>query len=143
VKALVIGSGRMAAIRASALQELDDVQIVFATRDLARAQALAKEFGGAAAAVEAAVQDSPDMVFVTSATAHHRADLERSVPTLVAAAGRGAVTWVAYPKAKQLGTDLNRDLIRTVVQANGLDTVRQVALDDIWSALRLVSRIDR
>ena len=90
-----------------------------------------------------APQDAESTADAMLLYAHHRADLERSVPTLVAAAGRGAVTWVAYPKAKQLGTDLNRDLIRTVVQANGLDTVRQVALDDTWSALRLVSRIDR
>jgi hypothetical protein len=68
--------------------------------------------------------------------------LEPSFPTPVAAAGRGAVSWVAYPKAKQLGTDLDRDVIRTLVQTNGLDTVRQVALDT-RSALRLVSRIDR
>ncbi len=74
--------------------------------------------------------------------AHHLLELERGVPTLAAAASRGALSWVAYPKAKQLGTDLNRDLVRRVVQASGLETVRQVALDDTWSALRVVSRTD-
>src|SRR3954469_21070017 len=72
--------------------------------------------------------------------AHDRAELEGGVPTLAAAAGRGALSWVAYPKAKQLGTDLNRDVVREAAQASGLDTVRQVALDDTWSALRLVTR---
>ena len=35
----------------------------------------------------------------------------------------------------QLGTDLNRDRIRESIV--GLDTVRQVAIDNVWSALRL------
>jgi hypothetical protein len=56
---------------------------------------------------------------------------------LVASARRGALTWVAYPKAGKLGTDLNRDTLRESVAEHGLDTVRQIALDDTWSALRL------
>lgn len=76
MKALVLGSGRMAGIRATALRTLGDVELVFATRDPARAQALATSFGGTAATAERAMGDSPDMVFVTSATAHHRQDLE-------------------------------------------------------------------
>lgn len=87
MRAVVIGSGRMAGIRASALRELDDVELVFATRDASRAQALAVEFGGVASTVEAAVQSSPDLLFVTSATAHHQSDLELAltagVPVLI------------------------------------------------------------
>jgi hypothetical protein len=52
-------------------------------------------------------------------------------------ASRGGLAWVAYPKAGQLGTDLNRDSVRDVVVEGGLDTVRQVAIDDVWSALRV------
>jgi hypothetical protein len=69
--------------------------------------------------------------------ATNRAELDERVDELGAAAGRGALTWLAYPKAKQLGTDLNRDLIREYALSHGLDTVRQVAIDDTWSALRL------
>jgi hypothetical protein len=43
------------------------------------------------------------------------------------------------PKAGKLGTDLNRDRVRERVAEHGLATVRQVALDDVWSALRLKS----
>ena len=57
--------------------------------------------------------------------------------TLASAAVRGALTWIAYPKAGKLGTDLNRDRVRARVAEHGLATVRQVALDDVWSALRL------
>ena len=46
--------------------------------------------------------------------------------------------WVSYPKlrAKQV-SDLSRDSIRERVEAMGWTTVTQVAVDNIWSALRL------
>jgi len=72
------------------------------------------------------------LVFVTDGDA-----LTAQTEALSAAAARGALTWIAYPKAGQLGTDLSRDRVRERVTEHGLDTVRQVALDDVWSALRL------
>jgi hypothetical protein len=57
------------------------------------------------------------------------------VPVLAGAA-RDALTWVAYPKAGQLGTDLGRDSLAALLRAEGARPVRQVALDDVWSALR-------
>jgi hypothetical protein len=69
--------------------------------------------------------------------ATNRAELDERRGELDAAARRGALTWLAYPKAKQLGTDLDRDSIREYALAHGLDTVRQVAIDETWSALRL------
>jgi hypothetical protein len=70
------------------------------------------------------------LIYVQDAAA-----LTAATPELQRAAGRGAICWIAYPKAGQLGTDLNRDRIRESIL--GLDTVRQVAIDDVWSALRL------
>jgi hypothetical protein len=55
---------------------------------------------------------------------------------VVTAAQRDALTWVAYPKAGQLGTDLNRDSLAERMRAEGVRPVRQVALDAVWSALR-------
>ena len=66
-----------------------------------------------------------------------RADLEQVSAPLLAAARRDALTWVAYPKAGQLGTDLNRDTLAALIQAEGVRPVRQIAIDDLWSALRL------
>jgi hypothetical protein len=43
---------------------------------------------------------------------------------------------VAYPKAGQLGTDINRDTLAASLTDRGAQPVRQVALDDVWSALR-------
>ena len=48
-----------------------------------------------------------------------------------------ALTWIAYPKAGQLGTDLNRDSVAEILSAEGVRPVRQIAVDDVWSALRL------
>lgn len=69
--------------------------------------------------------------------AQNRAELNQRVRILEETATRGALTWVAYPKARQLGTDLNRDFIHEYMPAHGLHTVRQVAIDETWSALRL------
>jgi len=42
--------------------------------------------------------------------------------------------WVAYPKANR--SDINRDTPWPIVAEYGLRPVTQVAIDDIWSALR-------
>jgi hypothetical protein len=68
--------------------------------------------------------------------ATNRAELERRRSPLIAAAKRDALTWLAYPKAGQLGTDLNRDSLYELLLADGIRPVRQVAVDDTWSALR-------
>ena len=47
-----------------------------------------------------------------------------------------ALAWIAYPKAGQLGTDLNRDRLVTSVAEAGVQPVRQIAIDATWSALR-------
>lgn len=71
------------------------------------------------------------LAFVTTS-----AEVESLAATVVQAAQAGKVTWMAYPKAKQLGTDLNRDILWRQMQGRGVDAVRQVAIDDTWSAIR-------
>jgi hypothetical protein len=63
-------------------------------------------------------------------------ELRAQVAPAVAAARRDAITYVAYPKAGQLGTDLSRDSLWAMLQGQGIQPVRQIALDDVWSALR-------
>jgi hypothetical protein len=48
------------------------------------------------------------------------------------------VIWFAYPKAssKRYRCEFNRDTGWAAVRAVGFDTVRQVAIDGDWSALR-------
>ncbi|MDQ3979453.1 MAG: hypothetical protein M3314_07885 [Actinomycetota bacterium] len=72
------------------------------------------------------------VLFVTSA-----ADLSTpDADSVVDAAQRDALAWVAYPKAGQLGTDLNRDRLAALLVERNVRAVRQVSIDDVWSALR-------
>jgi hypothetical protein len=87
----------------------------------------------ALAAAAAPVREA-DAVLLFART---RAELLAHVPAAREAAARGALTWLVYPKARQLGTDLTRDVLRADVAGHGLDTVRQVSVDDTWSALRV------
>jgi hypothetical protein len=64
------------------------------------------------------------------------AELEDHRGPIVEAARADDLVWVAYPKAGQLGTDLNRDSLARLLAEDGIRPVRQVALDDTWSALR-------
>jgi hypothetical protein len=75
------------------------------------------------------------LVFVTRV-----ADIERVGTPMVEAAKADRIAWAAYPKAGQLGTDLNRDILAKELQKRGAQPVRQVALDDVWSALRFRPR---
>lgn len=49
-----------------------------------------------------------------------------------------AVLWFAYPKAssRRYRCEFNRDSGWDVIRARGFDSVRQVAIDEDWSALR-------
>jgi hypothetical protein len=48
----------------------------------------------------------------------------------------GGILWVSYPKGKALATDLNRDVLREALAGLGLEAVANVAVDEVWSALR-------
>jgi len=76
---------------------------------------------------------SADAVILFVATA---AELGQRGDNVVQAAKRDALAWVAYPKAGKLGTDLNRDSLARLMTERGVQPVRQVAIDDVWSALR-------
>lgn len=65
-----------------------------------------------------------------------RESLQRLRTQIVSAAGRDKLVWVAYPKAGQLGTDLNRDLVAGALLDDGVRPVRQISVDKVWSALR-------
>jgi hypothetical protein len=54
----------------------------------------------------------------------------------VEAARADRLAWIGYPKGGQLGTDLNRDRLAAALAGHGVQPVRQVSIDDTWSALR-------
>ena len=64
--------------------------------------------------------------------------LEQSKPVLKNTMDPAGLIWVAYPKktSKNYQSDLSRDDFWNAFQELGLEPVRQIALDDDWSALR-------
>jgi len=68
------------------------------------------------------------------------ADLADLAGPALAAARADRLAWIAYPKSRQLGTDLNRDILAGLVADHGVQPVRSVAVDGVWSALRFRPR---
>jgi len=78
--------------------------------------------------------DGPSSALFAFVTDRDALDARRDA--IVAAASADRLTWVAYPKAGQLGTDLNRDSLAALLTPHRVRPVRQVSVDDVWSALR-------
>ena len=64
------------------------------------------------------------------------AEVESRAGPAVEAAGEDRIAWIAYPKAGKLDTDLNRDILWRHMLKKGVQGVRQIALDEVWSAMR-------
>lgn len=77
-----------------------------------------------------------DEADVVVAFVRTRAELDTIAAPAIDAARRDRLAWIAYPKAGKLGTDLNRDTLSGALAGLGVQPVRQIALDDVWSALR-------
>lgn len=73
------------------------------------------------------------LVFVLNQT-----ELDRCSAAVAAKAAGDALLWFAYPKgtSKRYTCDFNRDKGWDVLRAADFDCVRQVAIDEDWSALR-------
>jgi len=65
-------------------------------------------------------------------------ELERVSTKLVQSADGDAIVWLAYPKksSKNYTCEFNRDAGWEVLGEGGFEGVRQVAIDEDWSALR-------
>ena len=95
------------AARADLLQPLPEgVRLVDEPRDAATALVFAESAGAVRQVLEA-----------------HKDELSKP----------GAL-WVAYPKANR--ADINRDTLWPIVAEYGLRPIGQVAVDEVWSALR-------
>jgi len=73
------------------------------------------------------------LAFVTT-----QKEVDRLSKLLAAAAEGDALLWFAYPKqtSKRYSCEFNRDTGWGELRKAGFDTVRAVAIDDDWSALR-------
>lgn len=67
-----------------------------------------------------------------------RADVEAAAAEAVATVADGGLLWFAYPKksSKRYRSDVTRDNAWGPLGELGYEPVRQVAVDDDWSALR-------
>jgi hypothetical protein len=94
-----------------------------------------------------AIGSLPQDVSLVEADSNHKADfiqvfvkdrheLEKALQELLPRlAGSGAL-WITYYKGtSQLKTDINRDSIWKIAQPYDLRPIRQIAIDDDWSAL--------
>lgn len=80
----------------------------------------------------------PVAVQFALAFALQQGELDRLSKILAAGAEGDALLWFAYPKgsSKRYTCEFNRDTGWQVIRGAGFDSVRQVAIDEDWSALR-------
>jgi ketol-acid reductoisomerase len=73
------------------------------------------------------------VVFVTT-----RAKVDAAVKLIAPKAAGDVVLWFAYPKgtSKRYRSEINRDTGWESLKSDGFETVRLVAIDEDWSALR-------
>jgi hypothetical protein len=65
-------------------------------------------------------------------------EVDRLAPQIAKRAKGDTIVWFAYPKgtSKKYTCDFNRDTGWDVLKKAGFDTVRAVAIDEDWTALR-------
>jgi hypothetical protein len=65
--------------------------------------------------------------------------LQNDLPSLKAEIIPNGMIWISWPKkASKVPTDITEDIIRSIALANGLIDIKVCAIDDTWSALKLV-----
>lgn len=79
-----------------------------------------------------------DAVHFALAFATRQDEVDRLARLLTGKAEGDALLWFAYPKgtSKKYKCEFNRDTGWDVLRGAGFDTVRQVAIDEDWTALR-------
>jgi hypothetical protein len=108
---------------------------------------------GAPDGFDGTLGELPDGVRVKSRAAAHldvivlfvrrRSELERRFGRLVAALQPAGGLWVAWPKrCSGVETDMTEDVAREIGLAHGLVDNKVCAIDETWSGLRLVRRLE-
>lgn len=66
------------------------------------------------------------------------AELDRLIDAVLPAIEYDALLWVCYPKGTSgIKTDINRDIIWKHLAGRGIRPVTQLAIDEVWSAMRM------
>jgi hypothetical protein len=65
------------------------------------------------------------------------AEASSHAPGAIAAVRSNGLVWIAYPKGGSgIRTDVNRDRLWETLKPTNWHPVRQIAIDEIWSAMR-------
>jgi len=79
---------------------------------------------------------------VIHAFVHSMKELVTVYPRLVDAMHKSTSLWISWPKkASGISTDINRDIIRDYILAEGLVDVKIASYDDTYSGLKCVYRL--
>ena len=93
---------------------------------------LAQELSGNEVILYAGGEAQAALAFVNTL-----AEAEKLAPQAAQAVGPDGLLWIAYPKGSSgVQTDVNRDKLWPVLETQGWRPVRQVAVDEVWSAMR-------
>jgi predicted SnoaL-like aldol condensation-catalyzing enzyme len=69
--------------------------------------------------------------------AKNKSDIEKSAKKLLQSAAPGALVWITYPKKTSgVDSDLSREAVWAAMEGTGWRPVSQIAIDEVWSALR-------
>jgi hypothetical protein len=72
-----------------------------------------------------------------------RKELEKELPRLMKTITQDGMIWVSWPKkASGVKTDITEDVVRDTALALGLVDVKVCAVDETWSGLKLVIRVE-
>lgn len=67
----------------------------------------------------------------------NRRELDDCLPKALSAVVFDGLLWICYPKQSSgVETDLNRDILLKLIEPTGWRPVSQVAIDEVWSAMR-------
>lgn len=72
--------------------------------------------------------------------AESEAKLTEVFPALKQSLSRHGMLWISWRKGKK-GTEITEDIVRKVALQNGLVDAKVCAIDETWSALKLVYRV--
>lgn len=66
------------------------------------------------------------------------AEIERLAGSVITSVGKGGVLWFAYPRQEcpRYDTDIERTSSFNILGRMGYESIRQVAMDDDWAAMR-------
>ena len=69
--------------------------------------------------------------------ATRKSEITKSAKKLLQSAAPGALVWITYPKKTSgVESDLSREEVWASMEGTGWRPVSQIAIDDVWSALR-------